>query len=107
MVDNIKGRFPAVKRVRLELRKLNPPTCPGHPAWLAPDADVTLTGVNTGGVIADNFYGNQVNLALFTGTLPPPDNSGSTPEPASLATLGVGTAVLLMRRRKRACPMRT
>jgi dihydroneopterin aldolase len=33
MVDNVRGRFPAVKRVRLELRKLNPPTCPGHPAW--------------------------------------------------------------------------
>jgi 7,8-dihydroneopterin aldolase/epimerase/oxygenase len=33
MVDNIRGRYPAVKRVRLELRKLNPPTCPGHPAW--------------------------------------------------------------------------
>jgi len=35
MIDNIKSRFPAVKRVRLELRKLNPPTCPGHPAWSA------------------------------------------------------------------------
>ena len=35
MVDNLRGRFPAVKRVRLELRKLNPPTCPGHPAWSA------------------------------------------------------------------------
>jgi dihydroneopterin aldolase len=35
MVDNVRGRFPAVKRVRLELRKLNPPTCPGHPAWSA------------------------------------------------------------------------
>jgi dihydroneopterin aldolase len=33
MVDNVRGRYPAVKRVRLELRKLNPPTCPGHPAW--------------------------------------------------------------------------
>ena len=33
MVDNVRGHFPAVKRVRLELRKLNPPTCPGHPAW--------------------------------------------------------------------------
>jgi 7,8-dihydroneopterin aldolase/epimerase/oxygenase len=33
MVDNVRGRFPAVRRVRLELRKLNPPTCPGHPAW--------------------------------------------------------------------------
>jgi dihydroneopterin aldolase len=32
MVDNVRGRFPAVKGVRLELRKLNPPTCPGHPA---------------------------------------------------------------------------
>jgi dihydroneopterin aldolase len=35
MVDNVRGRFSAVKRVRLELRKLNPPTCPGHPAWSA------------------------------------------------------------------------
>jgi dihydroneopterin aldolase len=35
MVDNVRGRFPAVTRVRLELRKLNPPTCPGHPAWSA------------------------------------------------------------------------
>ena len=35
MIDGIRGRFPAVKRVRLELRKLNPPTCPGHPAWAA------------------------------------------------------------------------
>lgn len=35
MVDNLRGRFPTVKRVRLELRKLNPPTCPGHPAWSA------------------------------------------------------------------------
>jgi dihydroneopterin aldolase len=35
MVDNVRGRFPTVKRVRLELRKLNPPTCPGHPAWSA------------------------------------------------------------------------
>jgi dihydroneopterin aldolase len=35
MVDNLRGRFPAVTRVRLELRKLNPPTCPGHPAWSA------------------------------------------------------------------------
>jgi dihydroneopterin aldolase len=35
MVDNVRGLFPAVKRVRLELRKLNPPSCPGHPAWSA------------------------------------------------------------------------
>jgi dihydroneopterin aldolase len=35
MVDNVRGRFSAVKGVRLELRKLNPPTCPGHPAWSA------------------------------------------------------------------------
>jgi dihydroneopterin aldolase len=35
MIDNVRGRFPTVKRVRLELRKLNPPTCPGHPAWSA------------------------------------------------------------------------
>jgi dihydroneopterin aldolase len=35
MVDNVRGRFPTIKRVRLELRKLNPPTCPGHPAHSA------------------------------------------------------------------------
>ena len=35
MVDNVRERYPTVKRVRLELRKLNPPTCPGHPAWSA------------------------------------------------------------------------
>ncbi|HVZ73701.1 MAG TPA: dihydroneopterin aldolase, partial [Polyangia bacterium] len=35
MVDNVRGRFAAVKRVRLELRKLNPPTCAGHPAYSA------------------------------------------------------------------------
>jgi dihydroneopterin aldolase len=35
MIDNLRGKFPSVKRVRLELRKLNPPTCPGHPAWSA------------------------------------------------------------------------
>jgi dihydroneopterin aldolase len=33
MVDGIRGHFPAAGRIRLELRKLNPPTCPGHPAW--------------------------------------------------------------------------
>jgi dihydroneopterin aldolase len=35
MVDNVRGRFPAIKGVRLELRKLNPPTCPGHPDYSA------------------------------------------------------------------------
>ena len=35
MIDNVRGRFPAIRRVRLELRKMNPPTCPGHPAWSA------------------------------------------------------------------------
>ena len=35
MVDNLRGRFTAIKAVRLELRKLNPPTCPGHPAYSA------------------------------------------------------------------------
>lgn len=35
MVDTIHRRFPAARRVRLELRKLNPPTCPGHPAYSA------------------------------------------------------------------------
>jgi dihydroneopterin aldolase len=35
MVDGLRGRFPAARRIRLELRKLNPPTCPGHPAYSA------------------------------------------------------------------------
>ena len=35
MIDGVRARFPAVKRIRLELRKLNPPTCPGHPAYAA------------------------------------------------------------------------
>ncbi|MDB4980945.1 MAG: dihydroneopterin aldolase [Myxococcales bacterium] len=35
MVDNVRSRFPAIKRVRLELRKLNPPSCAGHPAHSA------------------------------------------------------------------------
>jgi dihydroneopterin aldolase len=35
MVDTIGRRFTTARRVRLELRKLNPPTCPGHPAWSA------------------------------------------------------------------------
>jgi dihydroneopterin aldolase len=35
MAEAVNARFPAVSRVRLELRKLNPPTCPGHPAYSA------------------------------------------------------------------------
>jgi dihydroneopterin aldolase len=35
MVDALRARIPAAKRVRLELRKLNPPSCPGHPAYSA------------------------------------------------------------------------
>ncbi len=35
MVDNVRERFPTIKRVRLELRKLNPPSCAGHPAYSA------------------------------------------------------------------------
>ena len=35
MVDSIRERFPRVRRIQLELRKLNPPTCPGHPAYSA------------------------------------------------------------------------
>ena len=35
MVDELRARFPAAKQVRLGLRKLNPPTCPGHPAHSA------------------------------------------------------------------------
>ena len=35
MMDGIRERFPRVHRVQLEVRKLNPPTCPGHPAYAA------------------------------------------------------------------------
>jgi dihydroneopterin aldolase len=35
MVEAICARFPAARQIRLELRKLNPPTCPGHPAYSA------------------------------------------------------------------------
>jgi dihydroneopterin aldolase len=33
MVDGVRGQFPNVGRIRLALRKLNPPSCPGHPAY--------------------------------------------------------------------------
>ena len=33
MTDNVRVRFPSVRAVRLALRKLNPPSCPGHPAY--------------------------------------------------------------------------
>jgi dihydroneopterin aldolase len=33
MTDNVRARFPMVRAVRLSLRKLNPPSCPGHPAY--------------------------------------------------------------------------
>src|SRR5450631_1696535 len=33
MTDNVRARFPSVRAVRLALRKLNPPSCPGHPAY--------------------------------------------------------------------------
>jgi dihydroneopterin aldolase len=35
MLDAVRERFPRIRRVQLELRKLNPPTCPGHPAYAA------------------------------------------------------------------------
>jgi len=35
MADAVRAKFPAVRQLRLELRKLNPPTCPGHPAYAA------------------------------------------------------------------------
>jgi dihydroneopterin aldolase len=34
MVDALEARAPGA-RVRLELRKLNPPSCPGHPTFSA------------------------------------------------------------------------
>jgi 7,8-dihydroneopterin aldolase/epimerase/oxygenase len=33
MVDALRDIFPGVGRIKLSLRKLNPPTCPGHPAY--------------------------------------------------------------------------
>jgi dihydroneopterin aldolase len=35
MADAVRAKFPSVRRLQLELRKLNPPTCPGHPAYAA------------------------------------------------------------------------
>jgi 7,8-dihydroneopterin aldolase/epimerase/oxygenase len=35
MLDAIRDRFPRVRRAQIEVRKLNPPTCPGHPAYAA------------------------------------------------------------------------
>jgi len=35
MLDGVCEKFPRVRRARIELRKLNPPTCPGHPAYAA------------------------------------------------------------------------
>ena len=35
MVDAVRERFPRIRRMQIELRKLNPPTCPGHPAYAA------------------------------------------------------------------------
>ena len=35
MLDTVRERFPRVRRMQIELRKLNPPTCPGHPAYSA------------------------------------------------------------------------
>ncbi|HXU64018.1 MAG TPA: dihydroneopterin aldolase [Polyangia bacterium] len=33
MIDGLRDQFPNVGRVRIALRKLNPPSCPGHPAY--------------------------------------------------------------------------
>jgi 7,8-dihydroneopterin aldolase/epimerase/oxygenase len=33
MIDALATRFPAARALRLALRKLNPPSCPGHPAY--------------------------------------------------------------------------
>ena len=35
MMEAVRERFPRVRRMQLELRKLNPPSCPGHPAYAA------------------------------------------------------------------------
>jgi len=33
MIDGLRDQFPNVGRIRIALRKLNPPSCPGHPAY--------------------------------------------------------------------------
>ena len=33
MIDGVRDQFPNVGRIRIALRKLNPPSCPGHPAY--------------------------------------------------------------------------
>ena len=35
MLDGVSERFPRIRRAQIEVRKLNPPTCPGHPAYAA------------------------------------------------------------------------
>lgn len=35
MVNALRQRLPRAHRVRLELRKLHPPSCPGHPTYSA------------------------------------------------------------------------
>ena len=35
MLDALRERVPRVRRMQIEVRKLNPPTCPGHPAYAA------------------------------------------------------------------------
>jgi len=35
MLDAVRERFQRIHRMQIELRKLNPPTCPGHPAYAA------------------------------------------------------------------------
>jgi dihydroneopterin aldolase len=35
MVEAVRERFPRIRRMQIDLRKLNPPTCPGHPAYAA------------------------------------------------------------------------
>jgi len=35
MIDALRAKFPTTRAIRLELRKLNPPGCPGHPAYSA------------------------------------------------------------------------
>jgi dihydroneopterin aldolase/2-amino-4-hydroxy-6-hydroxymethyldihydropteridine diphosphokinase len=35
MIDALRARVPQAQAFRLELRKLHPPSCPGHPAYSA------------------------------------------------------------------------
>ena len=43
MVAALRARIPTARRLRLELRKLHPPSCPGHPDYSAVRIDETYS----------------------------------------------------------------